>query len=526
MKRVSFISAVEAACRLRDNDHVILGGFIGAAVPEAIEREIGKRFQHEGHPRNLSIYFTAGQGDGGDKSVNHMAQEGLVSFVIAGHWGLSPKLQTLAIEEKIRGYNLPQGVISQLMRDSASGKPGTLSHVGLGTFVDPRLEGGKINALTIEEWVEVVTLGGEESLFYKKIPGNVALLRGTTADEHGNITMEDECLLLDNLAIAQLVKNNGGRVIVQVKRRVPAGTLKPHDVRIPGIYVDDIVLVDDLNDHMQTFAEVQNDRYSSPGGENMSFPSPVVMDVKKIIARRAAMALREGAILNLGIGVPEVIAAVAHEEGLSNQLLLTVEPGAIGGTPAGGLSFGASSMPEAIITQDQQFDFYDGGGLDQAFLGLAECDRHGNLNVSRFGVKIAGCGGFIDITQNTRDVYFCGTFMAGKSDIRIEEGKLNIVSDGHIRKFIHQVQQITFSGDMAVKSGKTVLYITERAVFRLTPGGLELTEIAPGVDLHRDILSQMDFTPSISPALKIMEARIFSEGPMSLSLRSRSETTR
>lgn len=526
MKRVNFISAEEAACRIRDNDHVILGGFIGAAVPEAIEREIGRRFQREGHPRNLSIYFTAGQGDGGDKSVNHMAQEGLVSFVIAGHWGLSPKLQTLAMEGKIKGYNLPQGVIAQLMRDSASGKPGTISHVGLGTFVDPRLEGGKINALTTEEWVEVVNIGGEECLFYKKIPGDIALLRGTTADEHGNITMEDECLLLDNLAIAQLVKNNGGRVIVQVKRRVPAGTLKPHDVRIPGIYVDDIVLVDDLHDHMQTFAEIQNDRYSSQGREDMSSATPVRMDAKKIIARRAAMALREGAVLNLGIGVPEVIAAVAREEGLSDRLLLTVEPGAIGGTPAGGLSFGASSMPEAIITQDQQFDFYDGGGLDQAFLGLAECDRQGNLNVSRFGPKIAGCGGFIDITQNTREVYFCGTFTAGKSDIRIEGGKLNIVRDGTIRKFIRQVQQITFSGEMAVTSGKTVLYITERAVFRLTAEGLELTEMAPGVDLQRDILEKMDFTPVVSPSLKIMDAALFREEPMSLTLQSPSETKR
>ncbi|WP_323084324.1 acyl CoA:acetate/3-ketoacid CoA transferase [Providencia alcalifaciens] len=526
MKRVNFISAEEAASHLRDNDHVILGGFIGAAVPEAIEREVGIRFQREGHPRNLSIYFTAGQGDGDDKSVNHMAQEELVSFVIAGHWGLSPKLQALAMEEKIRGYNLPQGVIAQLMRDSASGKPGTISHVGLGTFVDPRLEGGKINALTTEEWVEVVTIGGEECLFYKKIPGNIALLRGTTADEHGNITMEDECLLLDNLAIAQLVKNNGGRVIVQVKNRVPAGTLKPHDVRIPGIYVDDIVLVNDLNDHMQTFAEVQNDCYSNPGLENISSPPPVKMDARKIIARRAAMELREGAVLNLGIGVPEVIAAVAHEEGLSDQLLLTVEPGAIGGTPAGGLSFGASSLPDAIITQDQQFDFYDGGGLDQAFLGLAECDRQGNLNVSRFGPKIAGCGGFIDITQNTRNVYFCGTFMAGKSDIQIKNGKLKIVRDGTVRKFIHQVQQITFSGEMAIKSGKTVLYITERAVFRLTREGLELTEIAPGVDLQQDILEQMDFVPAISPSLKVMDAALFHEGPMSLTLQSPSETKR
>ncbi len=516
--RVNFITAKEAAALIQDGDHVILGGFIGAVVPEAIEKEIGLRFSADGHPRNLSIYFAAGMGDAKERSVNHLAQEGLVTFALGGHWGLIPKLQKLANEKKIKGYNLPQGVIAQLMRDSAAGKPGTISHVGLETFVDPRIEGGRINDVTTDDWVDVMTVHGKEYLFFKRITANVALLRGTTADDNGNITMEDECLFLENLAAAQLVKNNGGKVIVQVKRRVPAGTLNPQHVRIPGILVDSVVVCDDPGDHMQTFAEMQNDSYCGRHSGAAVDIAPAPLDAKKVIARRAAQELRRGAILNLGIGVPEVIAAVAHEEGHSSNLLLTVEPGAIGGTPAGGLSFGASAMPEAIVTQDQQFDFYDGGGIDQAFLGLAECDRSGNLNVSRFGVKIPGCGGFINITQNAKEVYFCGTFTAGKSDIAVGDGKLDIRHDGAISKFIDTVQQITFSGKKALENEKRVLYITERAVFQLTADGMELIEIAPGVDLDDDVLAKMEFEPRISPDLKMMDAKIFKDELMRLEL--------
>lgn len=518
MQSVKQITAQQAADLIQNGDNVILGGFIGAVVPESIEKAIEDKFLATGYPRDLGLIFAAGQGDAKDRANNHLAHEGLVSRAIGGHWGLIPRLQKLANEGKITGYNLPQGVICHLFRDSAAGKMGTFTHVGLGTFVDPRIEGGKINAQTTQDIVTYTEINGVENLFYKKIDANIAILRGTSADARGNITMEDECLILENLAAAQLVHNQGGKVIVQVKRIVANGTLDPQQVKIPGIFVDAIVVAENEL-HMQTFAESMNESYVGRGERSEATCKVRPLDVKKIIARRAAMELKKNAIVNYGIGAPEVIAQVTDEENVTKDLIATVEPGAIGGTPAGGLSFGASVFPEAIITQDQMFDFYDGGGLDQAFLGLAETDAKGDLNVSKFGVKIAGCGGFINITQNAKQVFFCGTFTAGASDIFVEDGKLIIRQDGHILKFIKKVQQITFSSDTARKNNKSIYYITERAVFKLAADTIELIEIAPGIDLERDILSKMEFMPKISPALKTMDARIFHEQPMQLSLK-------
>ncbi|WP_321501986.1 CoA-transferase [Breoghania sp.] len=495
-----------------------MGGFIGAVVPEKVEIAIKNRFLKTGSPKNLDLYFTAGQGDGKDRANNHFAHPGMVRRAIGGHWGLIPKLQDLAVREEIEAYNFPQGVIAHMIRDSAAGKPGTLTHVGLGTFVDPRIEGGKINSVTRDDLVSVMEIAGEEYLFYKRIDANVALLRGTTADTHGNITMEDECLILENLAAAQLVTNMGGKVIVQVKQVVEHGALDPQKVRIPGILVDAVVVADG-EDHMQTFSELFNPAFCGRGERGCEASAVRKLDAKKVIARRAALELREGAVLNYGIGVPEVIAQVTDEEGVTGRMIATVEPGAVGGTPAGGLSFGASAFPDAIITQDQMFDFYDGGGVDLAFLGLAEADARGNINVSRFGPKIAGCGGFINITQNAKEVFFCGTFTAGGLKFETGDGTFTILQDGKIRKFLSSVQQITFSGDRARKTGKSVTYITERAVFRLGEEGLELTEIAPGVDLEKDVLGQMDFTPRISPELQEMDARLFRNEALNLVLR-------
>lgn len=517
MQSVKEITAAQAADLIKDGDKVILGGFIGAVVPESIEKAIEDKFLSVGYPRNLELIFAAGQGDAKEKANNRLAHEGLVASAIGGHWGLIPRLQKLANEGKITGYNLPQGVICHLFRVSAAGKMGTFTHVGLGTFVDPRVEGGKINAKTTEDIVSYTEVNGVENLFYKRIDATVAILRGTTADQRGNITMEDECLILENLAAAQLVHNQGGKVIVQVKRIVANGTLDPQQVKIPGIFVDALVVAEDEL-HMQTFAEAMNENYVGRGSRTGNGKKMRPLDVKKIIARRAAMELKRNAIVNYGIGAPEVIAEVTDEERITQELIATVEPGAIGGSPAGGLSFGASAFPEAIITQDQMFDFYDGGGLDQAFLGLAETDVKGDLNVSKFGIKIAGCGGFINITQNAKQVFFCGSFTAGESEIVVEQGKLNIKRDGRIIKFIKQVQQITFSSDTARKNNKPVYYITERAVFKLADKTLELIEIAPGVDLQRDILDKMEFAPVISPSLKLMDARIFNEQVMGLVL--------
>ncbi|MCG9698880.1 3-oxoacid CoA-transferase [Vibrio natriegens] len=512
---VTKLTAEQAAEWIEDSDAVLLGGFIGSVVPEAIERAIGERFRDTQSPRDLTLLFAAGQGDGQGRAINHLAEQGLVKCAIGGHWGLVPKLQQLAVDNLIQGYNLPQGIISHLLRDTAAGKLGTVSKVGLGTFVDPRLEGGKINQATSDDWVELIELGGEEHLFYHKLPVTVSILRGTTADENGNITMEDECLIVESLAAAQAARNNGGKVIVQVKQIVPAGKLDPHAVKIPGIFVDAVVVCEDPTEHMQTFATMMNPEFvgiehSSDNLTTSSSPSPQSkLDAKTIIARRAAMELKPSSILNLGIGAPEYIAEVAKQAGILDQFTLTVEPGAVGGIPQSGLDFGASRLPQAIIGQDQMFDFYDGGGVDQAFLGLAQSDVTGNINVSRFGSKIAGCGGFINITQNAKQVYFCGTFTAQGLAVEVDNQAVNIVQEGKQKKFIKQVEQITFSAAQALSNNKPVMYITERAVFQLSLSGLELIEIAPGVDLDKDILQQMEFTPVISPSLKVMPNAIF-----------------
>ncbi|ALR18223.1 acyl CoA:acetate/3-ketoacid CoA transferase [Vibrio natriegens] len=512
---VTKLTAEQAAEWIEDGDAVLLGGFIGSVVPEAIERAIGERFRDTQSPRDLTLLFAAGQGDGQGRAINHLAEQGLVKCAIGGHWGLVPKLQQLAVDNLIQGYNLPQGIISHLLRDTAAGKLGTVSKVGLGTFVDPRLEGGKINQATSDDWVELIELGGEEHLFYHKLPVTVSILRGTTADENGNITMEDECLIVESLAAAQAARNNGGKVIVQVKQIVPAGKLDPHAVKIPGIFVDAVVVCEDPTEHMQTFATMMNPEFvgienSDDDLTTSSSPSTQSkLDAKTIIARRAAMELKPNSILNLGIGAPEYIAEVAKQAGILDQFTLTVEPGAVGGIPQSGLDFGASRLPQAIIGQDQMFDFYDGGGVDQAFLGLAQSDVTGNINVSRFGSKIAGCGGFINITQNAKQVYFCGTFTAQGLAVEVDNQAVNIVQEGKQKKFIKQVEQITFSAAQALSNNKPVMYITERAVFELSPSGLALIEIAPGVDLEKDILQQMEFTPVISPSLKVMPNAIF-----------------
>ncbi len=509
---VKSMTADQAIAMIKDGDSVLFGGFVACVVPEELEHALGKRFRENNSPRDITVIYAAGQGDGEKRALNQIAHEGLVKRVIGGHWGLVPKLQKLAIENKIEAYNLPQGIISHLCRDISAGKPGTISQVGLRTFVDPRIEGGKINDVTTEDIVDVIELDGKEYLFYKKFPIDFALLRGTTADEDGNITMEDEALTICNQVAASACHNSGGKVIVQVKQIVKRGELNPQLVKIPGIYVDTIVVNTDKNQHMQTYDNYfdprkvtqlkdQNDKQEETNTEKL--------DARWIIARRAALELKKNAIVNFGIGVPEYVAEVARDEGFEAYYTATVEAGAIGGTPAGGLSFGTAIHPQAIVSQDYQFDFYDGGGLDQAFLGLAQADQFGNINVSKFGPKIAGCGGFINISQSAKEVIFCGTFTAQGISVVISAGKLIIETEGTQKKFLEQVEQITYSGNYAWESGQRVLYVTERAVFSLNEQGLILTEIAPGVDLEKDIIDQMSFRPTITPSLMEMDRKIF-----------------
>ena len=508
MKKI--MSSDEAIALIKNGDTVAIGGFIGCGHPEELTIKINECFLEKGIPNNLTLVYAAGQGDSKEKGLNHLGEEGLVSKVIGGHWGLAPKLAKLAIENKIQAYNLPQGVISHLYRDIAAGKPGTITHVGLKTFVDPRIEGGKLNDITKEDIVKVIEIENKEYLFYKAFPINVALIRATYADESGNATMEKEAVTLDGLSMAQAAKNSGGIVILQVEKIVANGTLDPRKVKIPGILVDAIVISKPEN-HMQTFAEQYNPSYNGEIKMAVNNLQSLKLNERKVISRRAAMELIPNAITNLGIGVPEGISMVANEEGIGNEMTLTLESGPIGGIPAGGLSFGAAINPEIIQDQSSQFDFYDGGGLDIAFLGLAQCDESGNINVSKFGPKIAGCGGFINITQNSKKVVFCGTFTAGGLKVEIKNGKLNIIQEGKSNKFIKTVEQITFSGDYAVDVSQPVLYITERAVFELSSKGVVLTEIAPGVDLEKDILAHMDFKPIISENLALMDERIFEE---------------
>ena len=436
--------------------------------------------------------------------------------VIAGHYNMAPALGKCILDNEMEGYNLPQGTLSQLCRDIAAHKPGTITHVGLNTFADPRKQGGKLNDITKEDIVEVVDILGEEKLLYKSFPINIAFIRGTYADEMGNVTVQQEVCTSEVTALAQAAKNSGGIVVVQVKEIVKADTLDPRLVKVPRIYVDAIVVTEDPIDHQQSF---DHDFDPSVCGDIQvpvtSLEAPP-LSAKKVIGRRAAMELRKDTVVNLGIGIPEYISAVANEEGIGDWMTLTVEAGPIGGVPCGGSQFGASVNPECILCQHEQFDFYDGGGVDLAFLGLAQADVEGNINVSKFGPRIAGCGGFINITQNAKKVFFCGTFTAGGLKIAFENDGIKIVQEGKAKKFIEEVEQITFSGEYARKTNQPVMYITERCVFELKQDGLHLTEIAPGVDLQKDILDLMDFAPKMDGTPKLMDARIFKDELMGL----------
>lgn len=517
VKKNKIVSAEEAVRIIRDGDTVVFSGFAGVGAAEEIALELEQYYLKTGKPCDLTLMFAVatGPGDTTNRGLNHLAHEGLIKCIIGGHWGLAPRIQELAVKNKVMAYNLPQGIIIHLYRNIASGKAGLISQVGLGTFVDPRNGGGKLNDRTTDDMVRLIDIEGEQYLFYKALPINVAVIRGTTADTDGNVTMEKEALTLESLAIAMAARNSGGLVIVQVERVARAGTLNSRQVKIPGILVDCVVVARPEN-HWQTFGEAYNPAFSGEIKIPLRTLAAMEMSSRKIIARRAAFELKPNCVVNLGIGIPEGVSNVANEERILDYMTLTTEPGLIGGLPAGGINFGAGMNAAALIDQPYQFDFYNGGGVDVAFLGMAEADRIGNVNVSRFGSKLAGAGGFINISQNSKKVVFMGTFTAGGTQFNIQDSRLRIEKEGRFKKFVQQVQHITFSGRYGAKSGRRILYITERCVFALRSQGLELIEVAPGVDLKKDILDLMDFEPIVPRPPRLMDERIFRSEPMGL----------
>ena len=507
-----FLDADEAVKLILDGQTVGTSGFRFAASPEELFQSLGRRYQQEGHPRDLSLVFASAQGDSSRTSgLDHLAQPGMLRRVIGGFFGVTPKLNAMVISNVVAAYNLPQGQLTRLYHSIGTRQPGLLTRVGLHTFIDPRLGGGKMNNVVTEELIEVMEAAGAEYLFYRSFPIHVVLIRATTSDEYGNLSMEHEAVRLEASPLACAARASGGIVIAQVERVVDRHTLHPRMVEVPGYMVDVVVVSREPEiTHRQTVRNVYTPAYCGEVRAPSASVAPLPAGPRRIIARRGVMELREGAVVNLGSGIPEGIGSILFERDESDMVYLTLESGVGGGVPETQPDFGVAINPDSIIRHDDQFCFYNSGGIDTAFLGFAQVGGGGNVNVSRFSGQIVGCGGFIDIAQNAKEVVFCGTFNSGGLEVEVGKSGLRIFREGRHRKFVTEVEQITFNGRHALSNGQKVLYVTERCVFRLVTEGMLLAEIAPGVDLRKDILGQMQFVPLISPELRMMDDSCFS----------------
>ena len=519
---MKIITAAEAAGLIKDGDMVAISGSGGSGSPEAVLRAVMDSYLETGHPRSIGVTTGISPGNltNDDVGMNMLAKPGLVGRAVCAHLGQGRVFGNAIGSNQFPAFAVPLGVINHLYRAIAGNEVGVLTHIGLNTFADPRVDGCRANerARELDPIVELVEIGGRENLLYRSFPIQVALLKATYADENGNISLEEEGVIGEQYNMAIATHNSGGIVIVQVKQIRPASSFRARNVLIHSSYVDYVVVAE---------PDLSLGEYNLPvyrpeisGDVRIKTEDIVIrsLDNRKVCGRRSAMELRKGDVINLGVGMPDSVANVAAEEGFSDQIYLSVESGTTGGVPTGGIAFGAAVNPDSVISTAQQFDAYNGGSLDMGIVGLAQVDREGNVNVSKFGTRVTGPGGFINITQSTRKVVFMGTFTAVGLKEEIRDGKVVILKEGSSRKFVDRVEQITFSGKNAVATGQEILYVTERAVFRLTENGPTLTEIAPGVDLKRDILDQMDFTPQISEDLKEMDPRIFRDEKMRLSL--------
>lgn len=514
MKKPIFVSGAEAAAMIRDNSTVATIGMTLVSASETILKAVEKRFLETGSPRHLTLVHSCGQSDR-DRGIQHFAHEQMLSRIIGGHWGLQPRMMKLIAENKILAYCIPQGQFAQLYRSMAGGEPGKITKVGLGTFIDPRIDGGKMNEITKDapDIVEVVTIGGEEYMRYKPIPLDYCIIRGTYIDEHGNLSTEEEAMQLEVLSAVLACKKFGGKVIAQAKRKVAAGSLHCKRVTVPGIFIDAAVICDNpQEDHRQTHSFAFDPAYCGDIKVPVEASERLPLTVRKLIGRRALMELSMDDVLNVGTGIPnDVVGPILAEEQVQNDVTITVESGIYGGIPMGGVDFGIAKNNFALLRHDDQFDYYNGAGVDVTFMGAGELDERGNVNATRLGPSPTGAGGFIDITTNAKHVVFCSTFTGKGLACSFEDRKLHINQEGQLIKCVKQLQQISYNGEIARKKGQKMHYVTERAVFELRPEGLTLTEIAPGIDLKTQVLDLMEFTPLIAEDLKEMDPAIFRE---------------